>query len=84
MHVPPLPEDLDADKIAEVALALLSLTLHDDDRVWKGLDWSIMHLLFERGWISDPKSKTKSVRLSSDAQRLASELLVKHFAKRQT
>jgi hypothetical protein len=28
-----LPDDLDNDRIAEVALALLSLTLHDNRRV---------------------------------------------------
>ena len=44
-----LPEDLDADKLAEAALAILSLTLHDGGRVWKGLDWDLMDLLHEKG-----------------------------------
>lgn len=30
---------LDENKMAEVALGLLSLTLHDEYCVWKGLDW---------------------------------------------
>jgi Domain of unknown function (DUF6429) len=81
MYEPPLPEELDSDKIAEVALALLSLTLHDDDRVWKGLDWGVMHLLFEKGWITDPKSKAKSVCLSPKAKELAARFVVKHFGK---
>jgi hypothetical protein len=83
MNVPPLPDELDSDKLAEVALALLSLTLHDDDRVWKALDWGLMELLFDKGWITDPKSKAKSVCLSPEAKRLASQLVIKHFAKRQ-
>jgi hypothetical protein len=31
-----LPEEVDRDKLAEVALAILSLTLHDGGRVWEG------------------------------------------------
>lgn len=39
-----LLEEFDSDKLAEAALALLSLTLHDDGRVWKALDWDLMDL----------------------------------------
>ena len=37
---------LDTDKIDDAALAILSLTLHDGDRVWKGIDWnlSLIHI----------------------------------------
>jgi len=38
---------LDTDKIDNAALAILSLTLHDGDRVWKGIDWHITDRLFE-------------------------------------
>ena len=38
--------DLDTDKLDDVALAILSLTLHDRNRVWKGLDWSITLKVF--------------------------------------
>jgi hypothetical protein len=69
-----LPSELDADKLAEAALALLSLTLHDG-RVWKALDWDLMNLLYERGWISDPMSKTKSVLITDEGEELA-----KHFS----
>jgi hypothetical protein len=31
-----IPDDLDSDKLAEVALGLLGLTLHDGCRAWKG------------------------------------------------
>jgi hypothetical protein len=47
-HFPP---DVDADKLAEAAIAILSLTLHDGGRVWKSLDWDLMDLLQEKGWI---------------------------------
>jgi Domain of unknown function (DUF6429) len=77
-----LPEDLDADKLAEAALAILSLTLHDGGRVWKGLDWDLMDLLHEKGWIVDPRSKAKSVVLTEDGERLAHEFLRRHFGRR--
>jgi Domain of unknown function (DUF6429) len=75
------PEGIDSDKLAEAALAILSLTLHDGGRVWKGLDWNLMDVLYEKGWIVDPRSKTKSVLLTEEGERLAHELLVRHFGR---
>ena len=51
-----LPDDLDRDRLAEAALAILSLTLHGNGRVWKGVDWELMDLLHEKGWIVDPRN----------------------------
>ena len=76
-----LPEDLDQDKLAETALALLSLTLHDHGRAWKALDWSLTNLLFRKGWIHEPVSKAKSVVLTDEGMRLAEEFLRRHFAR---
>jgi hypothetical protein len=73
--------DLDVEKLAEAALAILSLTLHDGHRVWKGLDWDLMGVLHEKGWIDDPVSKAKSVLLTEEGRRLADEFLLKHFAR---
>ncbi len=75
-----LPDDLDAEKLAEIAIGLLSLTLYDG-RVWKALDWDLMRLLHEKGWISNPVSKAKSVILTNDGERVAAQSLRKHFAK---
>ena len=74
-----LPSELDADKLAEAAIALLSLTLHDG-RVWKALDWDLMNLLYEKGWISDPVSKAKSVLMTEEGEELARQFLAKHFS----
>jgi hypothetical protein len=74
-----LPSELDAEKLAEAALALLSLTLHDG-RVWKALDWDLMNLLHEKGWIADPVSKTKSVIMTAEGEELARSFLLKHFS----
>lgn len=75
------PDWIDSDRLAEAALAILSLTLHDNGRAWKGLDWELMNLLHEKGWIVDPRSKAKSVVLTEDGERLAAEFLRKYFGR---
>lgn len=75
-----LPRGLDHEKLAECALALLSLTLHDG-RVWKSLDWDLTNLLFKKGWILDPISKAKSVVLTEEGDQLAQTFLLKHFGR---
>ena len=52
---------LDDDKIDKAVLALLLLGRHDGDRAWKGFDWEAMNRLYEKGFISDPRGKAKSV-----------------------
>jgi len=47
-------------------LALLYLGLHDGARTWNGFDWDAMDRLHERGYISDPRSKAKSVVFSEE------------------
>ena len=56
--------DIDTEKIDDAVLALLYLTLHEGNRAWKGLDWDAMNRLHEKGFISNPVSKAKSVVLS--------------------
>jgi len=80
----PLPPNLDEDKLSEAALAILGLTAfgsHHITRAWKGMDWDLLGLLFQKGWIEDPVGKSKSVVLTESGQRLASELLMSHFAR---
>ncbi len=45
------------------------------------MDWAVLDRLLERGWIADPKGKTKSVVLTDESVRLAATMLQKHFAK---
>lgn len=79
-----LPTDVDTDKLAEAAIAILSLTLHDSGRVWKSLDWDLLELLEEKGWIVDARSKAKSVVLTEDGERLAKQFLQRHFGRHGT
>ena len=80
-----LPEDIDKEKIAEAALAILSLTAHGDadyTRVWKDLDWDLLDLLHDRGWISDPVGRHRSVQLTEAGIKLAQEYVDKHFGSK--
>jgi hypothetical protein len=52
---------LKTDKIDDAALALLYLTLHDEVRTWKGMDWGVLGRLHDKGMIHDPVGKVKSV-----------------------
>jgi hypothetical protein len=75
--------DFDRDKVDEMTLALLWLTSfkdHDGLRAWKGQDWETMDRLHAKGYISDPKSKAKSVVLSEEGEKRSRELFTKHFA----
>ncbi|MBX3177528.1 MAG: hypothetical protein KF886_09215 [Candidatus Hydrogenedentes bacterium] len=79
-----IPDDIDAEKLAEAALAILCLTAFQDDpvmRAWKGMDWDLMDMLYERGWIRDPKGKAKSVVLTEEGLAKAEHFLQRHFAK---
>ena len=79
-----LPDNLDQEKLAEAALAILSLTARDEEfgaRAWKGMDWELTDLLHVKGWISDPKGKQKSVVLTEEGVSLAAIYLEKHFGK---
>ncbi len=73
--------NIDTEKIDEAVLALLFLTLHDGSRAWKGLDWDAMNRLYEKGFISNPVGKAKSVALTDkglqESERLFNKLFVK-------
>ncbi len=69
----------DQDKVDEVVLALMYLTLHDGVRAWKGFDWDALNRLHEKGLIGDPRNKAKSVVLTERGLREFEALFAKHF-----
>jgi hypothetical protein len=73
--------DIDEDKIDEAALALLYLTLHEQRRAWKQLDWNVTNRLHEKGFILDPISKTKSVVLTDEGLKKSDQLFKALFSK---
>jgi len=78
--------DYDMDRIDEYTLALLYLVARRERegfaaRAWKGFDWDTMKRLHEKGYISDPVGKAKSVAMSEEGFRKAKELFERHFVK---
>jgi hypothetical protein len=66
--------EIDFDKIDQAILALLYVNLDTTThRAWKSFDWDAMERIHEKGWISDPKNKTKSVMLTDEGMDLARE-----------
>jgi hypothetical protein len=76
--------DIDTKKIDDTVLALLHLTLHDGARAWKGFDWDTLNRLHQKGLISDPVGKAKSVVLTEKGLLESEQLFKKLFAKRQS
>jgi len=73
--------DIDTDKVDEATLALLYLGLHDGCRAWKSFDWETMGRLHEKGLITDPVSKAKSVMLTEEGLRESELLFRKLFGR---
>jgi hypothetical protein len=76
----------DTDKIDEYTLALLYLVVSDRHegvgaRAWKGFDWDTMNRLHEKGYISNPMGKAKSVGMTEEGFLKSKELFQRHFAK---
>src|SRR5260370_30532137 len=70
---------IDNDRIDDAVLALLHLDLHDKFRAWKGFDWDAMNRLYEKGYISDPVGKAKSVVFTEEGMQRSKELFRKMF-----
>jgi len=72
-------DDFDRDKVDEIVLALLQLTLHDYYRAWKGFDWEVLDRLYEKGWIENPRNKAKSVVLTEAGLAKSADLFQQYF-----
>jgi hypothetical protein len=70
---------IDNDRIDDAVLALLHLGLHDECRAWKGFDWKVMNRLYEKGFISDPVNKAKSIIFTDEGARRSEELFRRMF-----
>jgi hypothetical protein len=74
------------EKLEEMVLALLSLNLFSeerDTRAWKSFPWEIMDRLHEKGYISDPKTSAKSVRVSAEGVQRAEDLFKQYLGSRE-
>ncbi len=72
--------ELDTEKIDQAVLALLALGTHDGQRAWKSFDWDAMRRLHDKGYISNPSGRSKSVSLTENGARESERLLRAFFA----
>lgn len=72
---------LSTDRIDEAVLALLYLGLHDNARAWKSFDWDAMSRLYEKGYITDPVNKAKSVIFTEQGLHESQRLLTALFGE---
>jgi hypothetical protein len=71
------------NSVDEAVLALLYLTTFREAsglRTWKGYDWEVLDRLHAKGFIGNPKSKSRSVELTEDGRRRSEEFFRKHFS----
>jgi len=76
--------DYDTEEVDEYTLALLYLVTHQREegfgaRAWKGFDWDTMNRLYEKGFITNPVGKTKSVGMSEEGYAKSKSLFIKYF-----
>ena len=74
---------LDDERIDQAVLALLRLGLHDKDRAWKSFDRDAMARLHEKGYISDPYGRAKSVAFTDPGLRESERLLTELFVAKK-
>jgi hypothetical protein len=71
--------DYDEDKVDEVALALLYLSLDGANRAWKGIAYEISDRLYKKGWIETPNNQNKSLVLTPKGRELCVSLFKQYF-----
>ena len=79
-----MEKKIDEEKVDEAVLALLYLTTFRDTpcwRAWKSHNWASLDRLHQKGYISDPATKAKSVVLSEEGAKRSQDLFEKYFTK---
>ncbi|MCA9834818.1 MAG: hypothetical protein KC435_12780 [Thermomicrobiales bacterium] len=76
--------EIDRDKVDDAVLALLYLTRFYEKGpgvmcTWKGHDWNALDRLHEKEYISNPKSKAKSVVFTAEGFARSEELFKELF-----
>jgi hypothetical protein len=73
--------EFDTDRIDQAVLALLTLDKHEGVRTWKAFDWEVMGRLHQRGYITDPVGKAKSVLFTEEGLRESERLFNALFSR---
>ena len=77
----PVRRAINTDRIDDCVLALLLLGRHDGQRVWKSFDWATIDRLHEKGLISDPVGRAKSVVITDEGLEKAEQLFRELFER---
>jgi len=72
--------EVDAEKLDEAGLVVLSLTLHDGCLAWKNLDFDLIDRLYDKGYIENPRNKRKSLVFTDAGLHRVEALLRANFA----
>ena len=75
---------IDEEKVDQAVLALLYLTTFKDKpnwRAWKSHNWDSLDRLHQKGFISDPATKAKSVLLTEEGLKRSRDLFEINFMK---
>ena len=84
MDEPEIRIDSDAvdwERVDQATLALMLLGVHDGWRSWKGFDWRVLNRLHERGFITDPRSRAKSVIFTEEGIEESQRVFEKLFRR---
>ncbi len=73
---------IDWEFVDEAALALMLLGFHEGSRAWKGFDWEVLNRLHDKGFITDPKTKAKSVIFTEKGLEESQRLFERLFGRR--
>jgi hypothetical protein len=76
--------EINEEKVDDMVLALLYLTTFKDKprlRAWKGHNSDVLDRLHQKGDISDPATKAKSVMLTEEGAKRSQDLFEKYFTK---
>lgn len=73
--------DIDTAKIDEAVLALLYLGRHDGNRTWKSFDWDTMGRLHDKGYITSPMSKARSVAFTEKGVQASERVFRRLFCR---
>jgi len=77
-----MSDNIDTGRIDEAVLALLWNNLRGTGMAWKGFDWDAMERLYQRGFITNPVGKARSVELTPEGREEAERLFEALFARR--
>ena len=72
----------DDQKIEDALLALITVVSNrEPGHFWKNYDFDLMNILYEKGYITQPRSRKKSAHLTLEGQEKGLALAARLFGK---